>query len=401
MAYDYIIVGGGSAGCVLANRLSEDPSIKVLLLEAGGGDSNPLFRMPAGFAKMTKGVASWGWSTVPQKHLDGRVIWYTQAKVIGGGSSINAQLYTRGNAKDYDAWVSDAGCEGWGYREVLPYFKRSEDNQKLVNAYHGYGGPLGVSYPVNPPPISYAFLRAAQEAGIPFNDDFNGAVQDGIGHYQLTTRNAERSSTSSAFLKPIADARISRCARRADAQDRGRERSRGRRERRRRRRRRDVRADREIIVSCGAIGSPRLLQLSGIGPADALKAAGVSVVHDLPGVGSNLQDHLDLYAIAECTGDHTYDRVAQPHRTVWAGVQYLLFKTGPVDLDVVRDRRLLVRRPNRRARPTSSSISGSAPGSRRASSRCAIPASRSIRRSCARARAARCDWRAPTPPPLR
>ena len=190
MAYDYIIVGGGPAGCVLANRLSADPSIKVLLLEAGGGDSNPLFKMPAGFAKMTKGVASWGWSTVPQKHLDGRVIWYTQAKIIGGGSTINAQLYTRGNAKDYDAWASDAGCDGWSYREVLPYFIRSEDNQRLVNAYHGYGGPLGVSYPVNPPPISFAFLRAAQEAGIPFNDDFNGAVQDGIGHYQLTTRNA-------------------------------------------------------------------------------------------------------------------------------------------------------------------------------------------------------------------
>ena len=185
MAYDYIIVGGGSAGCVLANRLSADPSIKVLLLEAGGSDWNPLFRMPAGFAKMTKGVASWGWSTVPQKHLNGRVIWYTQAKVIGGGSTINAQLYTRGNAKDYDAWASEAGATGWSYREVLPYFKRSEDNQRLHNAYHGYGGPLGVSYPINPPPISYAFLRAAQELGIPFNDDFNGAVQDGIGHYQL------------------------------------------------------------------------------------------------------------------------------------------------------------------------------------------------------------------------
>ena len=150
MAYDYIIVGGGSAGCVLANRLSADPSIKVLLLKPGGGDWNPLFRMPAGFAKMTKGVASWGWSTVPQKHLNGRVIWYTQAKVIGGGSSINAQLYTRGNAKDYDAWVDRRRRQGWSYREVLPYFMRSEDNQRLVNAYHGYGGPLGVSYPVNP-----------------------------------------------------------------------------------------------------------------------------------------------------------------------------------------------------------------------------------------------------------
>ena len=331
MAYDYIIVGGGAAGCVLANRLSADPALKVLLLEAGGGDWNPLFRMPAGFAKMTKGVASWGWSTVPQKHLNGRVIWYTQAKVIGGGSSINAQLYTRGNAKDYDAWVSDAGCEGWSYREVLPYFVRSEDNQRLVDAYHGYGGPLGVSYPVNPPPISFAFLRAAQEAGIPFNFDFNGAKQDGIGHYQLSTRNAERSSTSSAFLKPAQSrknltVRLQAQTLRIEvengcavgvtvAQGSGTE---------------TVRADREVIVSCGAIGSPRLLQLSGLGPADALKAAGVTVVRDLPGVGSNMQDHLDLYAISECTGDHTYDRVARPHRTVWAGIEYLLFKTGPV-----------------------------------------------------------------------
>jgi len=331
MAYDYIIVGGGSAGCVLANRLSADPSIEVLLLEAGGGDGNPLFKMPAGFAKMTKGVASWGWSTVPQKHLKGRVVWFTQAKVIGGGSTINAQLYTRGNRRDYDAWVSDGGCEGWSYAEALPYFKRSEDNQRLVDAYHSYGGPLGVSWPVNPLPISYAFLRAAQEAGVPFNFDFNGAVQDGMGHYQLSTRDAERSSTSSAFLKPAKGRRNltvrlntqtlkiivakGRAVGVAVATSSGAE---------------TLRAEREVIVSSGAIGSPRLLQLSGIGPADALRAAGVEVVHDLPGVGSNLQDHLDLYAICECTGDHTYDRVAQLHRTVWAGLQYLLFKTGPV-----------------------------------------------------------------------
>jgi choline dehydrogenase-like flavoprotein len=332
MAFDYIIVGGGPAGCVLANRLSSDPSLKVLLLEAGGGDWNPLFRMPAGFARMTKGVASWGWSTVPQKHLKGRVIWYTQAKVIGGGSSINAQLYTRGNAKDYDAWVTDAGCKGWSYREVLPYFIRSEDNQRLVNAYHGYGGPLGVSYPVDPPPISSAFLRAAQELGIPFNADFNGAVQDGIGHYQLSTRNAERCSASSAFLKPVRDrgnltVRLRAQAIRIDLE---KDRAVGVAIVLDNARTETLRADREVIVSCGAIGSPRLLQLSGIGPAHALKSAGVAVAHDLPGVGSNLQDHLDLYAISECTGDHTYDRVARPHRTLWAGAQYLMFKTGPV-----------------------------------------------------------------------
>ena len=331
MTYDYIIVGGGSAGCVLASRLSEDSSVKVLLVEAGGGDASMLFRMPAGFAKMTKGVASWGWSTVPQKHLGGRVIWYTQAKVIGGGSSINAQLYTRGNAKDYDSWVSEAGCAGWSYKEVLPYFKRSEDNQRLVDAYHSYGGPLGVSYPVNPPPISHAFLRAAQEAGVPFNFDFNGARQDGMGHYQLSTRDAERSSAASAFLRPAMSrpnltVRLDTQTLKIDVENgcavgisvasgAGVER---------------LRAEREVILSCGAIGTPRLLQLSGIGPAQALRAAGVEVLRDAPGVGSHLQDHLDLYAICECTGDHTYDRVAQPHRTVWAGLQYLLFKTGPV-----------------------------------------------------------------------
>jgi choline dehydrogenase-like flavoprotein len=272
-----------------------------------------------------------GSAKASQRDLKGRVIWYTQAKVIGGGSSINAQLYTRGNAKDYDAWVSEAGCEGWSYREVLPYFIRSEDNQRLVNAYHGYGGPLGVSYPVNPPPISFAFMRAAQEAGIPFNFDFNGAVQDGIGHYQLSTRNAERSSASSAFLRPVRQRK--NLTVRLNAQTPKIEVEKGRAigvtiaegsgaE--------TLGADREVIVSCGAIGSPRLLQLSGIGPADALKAPGVTVVHDLPGVGSNMQDHLDLYAISECTGDHTYDRISRPHRTVWAGIQYLLFKTGPV-----------------------------------------------------------------------
>jgi len=330
MGYDYVIVGGGAAGCVLAARLSEDPALKVLLLEAGGGDSNPLFKIPAGFAKMTKGVASWGWSTVPQAHLDGRVIRYTQAKVIGGGSTINAQLYTRGNAKDYDGWAADAGCAGWSYKEVLPYFKRSEVNQRLVDAYHGYGGPLGVSWPVSPSPISFAFLRAAQEAGVPFNGDFNGAVQDGMGQYQLTTRDAMRSSTASGFLKPARGRgnltvrtgaetlRIvvenGRAVGVEIAAGGGGE---------------TIRATREVIVSCGAIGSPRLLQLSGIGPANELRKAGVSVVHDLPGVGGNLQDHLDLYVIAECTGDHTYDRVARLDRTIWAGLQYLLFKSGP------------------------------------------------------------------------
>ncbi|KQV11331.1 alanine-phosphoribitol ligase [Rhizobium sp. Root1203] len=331
MRFDYIITGAGPAGCVLASRLSEDPAVNVLLVEAGGGDWNPLFHMPAGFAKMTKGVASWGWETVPQKHMKGRVLRYTQAKVIGGGSSINAQLYTRGNATDYDLWASEEGCDGWDYRSILPYFKRAEDNQRFADDYHSYGGPLGVSMPVSPLPICDAYIRAGQEIGIPYNHDFNGRQQAGVGFYQLTQRNRRRSSASLAYLSPIKDrknltvrtgARVSRIvlegARAVGVEivtQGGFE---------------IVRAEREVLVCSGAIGSPKLLLQSGIGPADHLRSAGVNVLHDLPGVGENLQDHLDLFVISECTGDHTYDGVAKLHRTIWAGVQYVLFRTGPV-----------------------------------------------------------------------
>ena len=281
---------------------------------------------------MTKGIASWGWSTVPQKHMKDRVFWYTQAKVVGGGSSINAQIYTRGNARDYDAWDKEEGCEGWAYRDVLPYFKRAEDNQRYANDYHSYGGPLGVSNPIAPLPICEAYLQAGQEMGIPFNPDFNGATQEGLGYYQLTQKDARRSSASVAYLKPIRDRK--NLSVRTDALvtrvvvEKGRaigveivDKPGAQPQL--------VRAEREVIVSCGAIGSPRLLQLSGIGPADDLKAAGVPVVHDLPGVGSNMQDHLDLFVIAECNGDHTYDSYARIDKTIWAGLQYILLKKGP------------------------------------------------------------------------
>ncbi|UGY20197.1 GMC family oxidoreductase N-terminal domain-containing protein [Bradyrhizobium septentrionale] len=328
--YDYIVVGAGSAGCVLANRLSVDASTRVLLLEAGGSDNNPLFSMPAGFAKMTKGIPSWGYSTVPQRHLGARVLRYTQAKVLGGGSSINAQVYTRGNARDYDGWAAD-GATGWSYADVLPYFKRTEDNQRFVDAYHARRGPLGVSVPVNPLPISEAFLLAGQEYGMPYNPDFNGARQEGVGHYQVTVRDARRCSTATAYLQPIrgrpnltvlTDAYSTRIVVENGravgiASVRG-----GQRE--------IVRAEREVILASGAIGSPRLLLLSGIGPADHLKSVGVKPIHDLPGVGENLQDHLDVYAIAECKGDVTYDSYVKLHRMIWAGLEYLLFKRGPV-----------------------------------------------------------------------
>lgn len=331
MHYDYIITGAGPAGCVLANRLSEDSDVKVLLLEAGGSDRNPLFHMPAGFAKMTKGVASWGWETVPQKHMKGRVLRYTQAKVIGGGSTINAQLYTRGNAADYDLWAEEDGCKGWSYREVLPYFKRAEDNQRFADDYHAYGGPLGVSMPVSALPICDAYIRAGQELGIPYNHDFNGKTQAGVGFYQLTQRNRRRSSAALAYLEPVKNrknltirlgAAVTRIvlegARAVGveiATTKGTE---------------IIRTEREVLVCSGAIGSPKLLLQSGIGPADHLKSAGVAVQHDLAGVGSNMQDHLDLFVISECTGDHTYDNVAKLHRTLWAGLEYVLFRSGPV-----------------------------------------------------------------------
>ena len=327
MNYDYIIVGGGSAGCVLAGRLSAAQNITVLLLEAGGSDRNFLFHWPAGFAKMTKGIASWGWSTTPQKHMQNRVFRFTQAKVIGGGSSINAQLYNRGNALDFNEW-RQLGCEGWSYDNVLPYFKRSEDFERGVDQYHSKGGPLGVSDPRSSLPICEAFFKAAGELGIPRNYDFNGATQDGIGYYQLTQKNARRSSTVTAYLnqahkRPNLAIKQDAIVRRliierenvvgvelADGQV--------------------FHADREVILTSGAIGSPKLLMQSGIGPADHLQSIGIKPLHHLPGVGSNLQDHLDLFIVSECTGDHTYDKYGKPHWAALAGLQYILTKTGPV-----------------------------------------------------------------------
>ncbi len=327
--YDYIIVGGGSAGCVLANRLSANSQNRVLLIEAGGRDNNMLFHIPAGFAKMTKGIASWGWSTVPQKHMQDRVFWYTQAKVIGGGSTINAQIYTRGCAFDYDNWAQ-SGATGWSYRDCLPYFRKSENNDTFDNEFHGRGGPLAVSKPRATLPICEAFIEAAEQFGIPRNADLAGPDHAGVGYYQLTQGNARRSSAASTFLrsalprsnlKVLMTELVTRVVienNRATGIEILRN---GTIE--------TVRAGKEVIISAGAIGSPKLLMQSGIGPADHLRKVGVSVTHDLPGVGENLQDHLDICVLCECTGDHSYDKYGKPLWAALAGLQYFLTKSGP------------------------------------------------------------------------
>ena len=299
--------------------------------EAGGSDRHPYIHAPAGFAKLTGTSHTWGYSTAPQREIDGREMWYPQGRVLGGGSSINAMIYARGNPRDYDGWAA-AGCPGWAYADVLPYFKRPEDNERFHNAYHGSGGPLGVSDPVRPLAISAAYVRAAQQAGLPYNPDFNGAAQEGCGYYQVTNRHARRCSAVVAFLRPALGRRNLTVRTRALATRVVLENGRavgvdcgGRRGKAER-----VRAAREVIVSAGAIGSPKLLMLSGIGRGDDLRALGIDVVHDLPGVGQNLQDHFDVYVVSECRGDFSYDKVLRPHRTLWATLQYLLFRQGPI-----------------------------------------------------------------------
>jgi choline dehydrogenase-like flavoprotein len=330
--YDYIIVGAGSAGCVLANRLSADQSKQVLVLEAGGRDTDPMIHMPGGFSKLQKPSVNWCFHTAPQIHLNNRQLWYPQGKTLGGSSSINAMIYIRGQAADYDGWAA-LGNDGWSYCEVLPYFVRSEHNERFANAYHGTDGPLYVSDQISPNPLSRAFIRAAQQAGHPYNADFNGASTLGVGAYQVTCHNARRWSTARAFLYPafqrqnltvVTKARVLRVV-----VEKGKavgveytERSSS-----------AIRlalCDGEVIVASGAIGSPRLLLLSGIGAADDLTALGIDVTHNLPGVGKNFQDHLNSYVVSDLKKPISYDYADAFPRNIVHGIQYVLFKTGPV-----------------------------------------------------------------------
>jgi len=298
MEFDYVIVGGGSAGCALAGRLSEDPGVTVALLEAGGPDKSVLIHCPAGLAVMAKqkGI-NWAFETVPQPGLNGRRGYQPRGMVLGGSSSINAMIYMRGQPEDYDAWAA-AGNPGWGWADVLPWFKRAERNERGADAWHGTGGPLNVMDLRSPNPILPAFMEAARQAGHARNDDFNGATQEGIGAYQVTHKNGERFSAAKAYVTPhlsrpnlsvITGARAQRLlfeGRRATGvlvQRNGETIT--------------VRARAEVLLAAGALQSPQLLMLSGIGAPEELQRHGIAVVHALPGVGRNLHDHVDVVQV--------------------------------------------------------------------------------------------------------
>jgi choline dehydrogenase len=288
--YDYVIVGAGSAGCVLAGRLSEDPGVKVALLEAGGQDSRPEIAMPIAFPMLLKSSVDWDLYGEPEPGLGGRRLFLPRGKVLGGSGSINAMIYIRGNRADYDGWAA-GGAEGWSYDEVLPYFKRSEDNERGEDNFHGVGGPLSVSDSRAMSPLIETMLEASELAGLDYNPDFNGARQEGVGRFQVTQRNGRRHSTAAAFVHPVEDRpnldvitdalalRILFEGTRAVGVEISRD---GKVE--------AVRAEREVILSAGSYQSPVLLMISGIGPAGDLAPYGMEVREDLP-VGHNLQDH--------------------------------------------------------------------------------------------------------------
>jgi choline dehydrogenase-like flavoprotein len=298
--HDYIIIGGGSAGCVLAARLTEDPSVRVALIEAGPPDSSVLIHCPAGLALLAKnGQANWAFETVPQPGLGGRRGYQPRGKVLGGSSSVNAMIYARGQHADYDEWAAQ-GNEGWGWRDVLPYFKRAEHNERGADAFHGTGGPLNVMDLRSPNRFGPVFVQAAVQAGFAPNPDFNGADQEGVGMYQVTHKKGERFSAAKAYLTPnlsrpnlqvITQAYTTRILMEGKRAVGIEYREGGQLH--------QLKAAREVLLCAGALQSPQLLMLSGIGPAAHLQSHGIAVAHDLPGVGRNLHDHVDVVQVVD------------------------------------------------------------------------------------------------------
>jgi choline dehydrogenase-like flavoprotein len=329
--YDYVIVGAGSAGCVLANRLSEDPGVRVLLLEAGGKDRSPNIKIPAAFAKQFRTKLDWDYATEPEPHVDGRALYIPRGKSIGGSSSMNAMLYVRGCPLDYDSWEAQ-GAPGWGYASVLPYFIRSEDNARGASEFHGSGGPLRVSEQRSPRPMNRRLLAACQSAGIPQIADYNGPEPDGASPFQVTQRNGQRFSAADAFLRPALARPNLEVATKASVTgiELEGDRAVGVRVRRGRRGEEVVRAAREVLLAAGAINSPQLLLLSGVGPADELRSAGVQARHDLPGVGRNLQDHPFVTLIWKVSDPQTLYGADKPRSLA----EWLLRKSGPLTSSV-------------------------------------------------------------------
>lgn len=329
--FDYVIVGGGSAGCVLAARLTEDPDVRVLLLEAGPSGRTWKIAMPAALTyNLMDDRYNWYYQTEKQAHMNGRVMYWPRGRVLGGSSALNAMVYIRGHAKDYDRWATSEGCAGWSYADVLPYFRKAESFSLGGDSYRGGDGPLSVWRGTSTNPLFDAWMKAGVEAGYPFTPDMNGYQQEGIGRMDMTIRNGRRCSTALAYLRPAMKRQnltvVTGALTTKIRIEHGRavgvdyvEHSVAK----------SARAEREVISCGGAINSPQLLMLSGIGPADPLRAHGIQVVHDLPGVGQNLQDHLEIYVQQACTQPVSLLNTMKPHNMVLAGLRWFAFQDGP------------------------------------------------------------------------